>query len=36
MALTIETDDHCYKLIVHEDKTAFAVMAIDAHAHGLE
>jgi hypothetical protein len=33
MALAIETDDHGGELIVHEDKAALAVMAIDEHAH---
>jgi hypothetical protein len=36
MALAIETDDHGRELVVHEDKAALAVMAIDEHAHRLK
>jgi hypothetical protein len=36
MTLAIDTDDHRGELVVHEDKTALAVMAINEYAHGLE
>jgi hypothetical protein len=36
MTLAIDTDDHGDELVVHKDKTALTVVAVDEHALALE
>jgi hypothetical protein len=36
MTRAIDTNDYGDGLVVHEDKTTLAVMAVNEHAHGLE